>query len=267
MRPSRTLDVGLEVHQASSAVAYVAPDHGAEVTDLGTLGTRQADMDHLGRTRQSTAQPLVVVDAAGPCGYGLSRYLRHKGDHCWVVASSLLPNKAGDRVTTDRRDAVPRARLLRSGDRTPVDVPTVDEEASRDLTRAREEASNARHAAQCRLNAFWLRHAMRSTGRAPWSPAHLRGLSAVVGPTPAPPLVFPEEVRAVTAHTARLQRRAHALHAPGNAWRVPPGVEALQAWRGVPCTVAGTMVAALGALPRVAHPRPRMQCLGRMPSA
>jgi transposase len=113
----------MDVHQASIAVASVAADHGAEVISRGTIGTRHADIEHLVRTRQSTAPPLGFVDAAGPWGAWRCRDLAKNGHVCGVVAPSLLPNKAGDRVTTDRRDAVPLARLLRAGDLTPVYVP------------------------------------------------------------------------------------------------------------------------------------------------
>ena len=178
-----------------------------------------------------------------------------------------MPKTAGDRVTTDRRDAVPLARLRRSGDLTPVSGPTVDDEAMRDLTRAREDASNALNAATFRLQAFVLRHDMRSTGRATWSPAPRRWLAEVVCPTPAQPLVFQDYVRAVTEHTARLQRLEQALHEPVNTWRVQPVVEALHAVRGVQFPVAVTRVAALGDLPRFENPRPLMQGLGLMPSA
>src|SRR6266511_766401 len=125
MTQSSMLYVGLDVHKESIAVAYVAQDHGAEVVSLGTIGTRQADIDHLIRQLHSKAKHLVFVYEAGPCGSWLYRYLSKKGYVCWVVAPSLIPNKAGDRVKTDRRDAVQLARLMRSGDLTPVYVPTV----------------------------------------------------------------------------------------------------------------------------------------------
>jgi transposase len=266
MSQSSTLYVGLDVHKESIAVAYVAQDHGAEVTYLGTIGTRQADIDHLVRKLQSKAQHLVFVYEAGPCGYWLYRYLSKKGYNCWVVAPSLIPQKAGDRVKTDRRDAVQLARLMRSGDLTPVYVPTVDDEAIRDLTRAREDAINDLKAAKFRLKAFLLRHDIRYTGRATWSPAHLRWLSEVVCPTPAQQIVFQEYVRAVTEHTERLQRLEQELHEPVKAWRLNPVVEALQALRGVQFTVAVTMVAELGDLTRFDNPRQLMKFLGLIPS-
>ena len=120
MSQSSTLYVGMDVHKESIAVAYVAQDHGAEVISLGTIGTRQCDIDKLRRHLQSKGQHLVFVYEAGPCGYWLYRYLMKKGSVCWVVAPSLIPKKPGDRVKTDRRDARQLARLMRSGDLTPV---------------------------------------------------------------------------------------------------------------------------------------------------
>ena len=143
MSQSRPLSVGMDVHKESIAVAYVAKYYDAAVISLGTLGTRQCDIDTLIRKLQSKATHLIFVSEAGPCGYGLSRYLTKKDDVCWGVAPSFIPKKAGDRVKTDRRDAMQLARLLRSGDLTPVYVPAVDAEASRDLSRAREDTLRA----------------------------------------------------------------------------------------------------------------------------
>jgi len=261
-----TLYVGLDVHKESIAVAYVAQDHGAEVISLGTIGTRQADIEQLTRKLQSKAKHLVFVYEAGPYGDWLYRYLRKKGYDCWVVAPSLIPNKAGNRVKTDRRDAMQLARLMRSGDLAPVYVPTVDDEAIRDLTRAREDAIRDLKAAKFRLKAFLLRHDIRYTGRATWSPAHLRWLSEVVCPTPAQQMVFQADVRAVNEHSERLQRLEQELHEHVPSWRLHPVVEALQALRGVQFTVAVTTVAELGDLTRFDNPRQLMDYLGLTPS-
>jgi transposase len=266
MHQSSTLYVGLDVHQESSAVAYVAKAHDAEVIFLGTIGTRQADIDQLVRQLQAKATHLVFVDEAGPCGSWLSRYLTNTGHICWVVAPSLIPQKAGDRVNTDRRDAVQLARRMRSGDLTPVYVPKVEDEAMRDLTRAREDALRDLKAAKFRLNAFLLRHDIRYTGAATWGPAHLRWLSEVVCPTPAQHIVFQAYVRAVNEHTERLGRLERELQDQVQSWRVSPVVEALQALRGVQFTVAVTTVAALGDLTRFDNPRQLMKCLGLIPS-
>jgi len=218
------------------------------------------------RQRPSKSPPLVCVDAAGPCGDGLSRSLRKKGAGCWGVAPALMPQKAGARVKTDRRDAMPRARLMRAGDLPPVEVPAVDDAAIRALSRAREETRRDLKAAKLRRKAFVLRHDSRSTGRATWSPAHLRWLSEVLCPTPAQQMVLQEDVQTVTEQTARFQRLEQELHAQGHTWRFAPVVEALQALRGVQCTVAGTTVAALGDLTRFDNPRQLMHSLGLTPS-
>ncbi len=266
MPQSNTLYVGMDGHKESIAVAYGGQDHGAEVISLGTVGTRQCDIDKLIRHLQSQSTQLVFVDEAGPCGSWLSRSLTKKGYVCWVVAPSLMPKKAGDRVKTDRRDAMQLARLMRSGDLTPVYVPAVDDEAIRDLSRAREDTLRDLKAAKLRLKAFLLRHDIRYTGRANWSPAHLRWLSEVVCPTPVQHMVFQEYVQTVTEQTERLQRLEQALHEQVQTWRFAPVVEAFQALRGVQFTVAVTTVAALGDLTRCDNPRQLMHYLGLTPS-
>jgi transposase len=244
----------------------VAQEHHAEVVYLGTIGTRPCDIDRLIRKLQSKSPHLVCVYEAGPCGYGLYRYLTTRGYICWVVAPSLIPQKAGNRVKTDRRDAVQLARLMRSGDLTPVYVPTVEDEAIRDLSRAREDALRDLKTAKFRLKAFLLRQDIRYTGRATWGPAHLRWLAEVVCPTPAQQIVFQEYVRAVTEHTERLQRLEQALHDQVQAWRLLPLVEAFQALLGVQFTVAVTVAAELGDLTRFDNPKQLMSYLGLTPS-
>jgi transposase len=261
-----TLYIGLDVHKESIAVAYAPEERGAEVVFLGTIGTRQCDIDTLVRKLQSKAQHLLFVYEAGPCGYWLYRYLTKKHLICWVVAPSLTPKKPGDRVKTDRRDAVQLARLMRSGDLTPVYVPEVEDEAIRDLARAREDTIRDRKAAKNRLKAFLLRQDIRYDGRANWGPAHLRWLSEVVCPTPAQQIVFQEYVRAVSEHHERLQRLEAELHDQVQAWRLYAVVQALQAMRGVQFTVAVTLIAELGDLTRFENPRQLMSYLGLTPS-
>jgi len=120
MPQSSTLYIGMDVPKDSSAVAYVAQELHAEVSYLGAMGTRPCDIDQRIRKMPSKSKHLVFVYDAGPCGYGLYRYRTKQGHACWGVAPSLIPQKAGDRVTTHRRDAIQWARLMRSGDLTPV---------------------------------------------------------------------------------------------------------------------------------------------------
>lgn len=123
------------------------------------------DIDQLLRRLRGKATTLQVAYEAGPCGYGLYRYLTGKGVPCQVVAPSLIPRKAGDKVKTDRRDAVTLARLLRSGDLTAVYVPSVEDEALRDLCRARDAARLTMKNAKLRLKSFLLRLGHHYVGR------------------------------------------------------------------------------------------------------
>jgi transposase len=182
-----------------------------------------------------------------------------------VVAPSQIPKKAGDRVKTDRRDAVPLARLLRSGDLSPVYIPSVEAEAIRDVVRAREDGLKDLKAAKVRLKAFLLRPDIRSEGRANWTAAHLRWLATVVCPTPAQQIVFQEYVRAVSEQTERLQRLEAELPPLVQTWRWGPGVEAIQALRGIQFIAALTRIAELGDLSRFDTPRQLMSYLGLVP--
>src|SRR5438093_6028317 len=263
---SKTLYVGLDVHKESIAVAYAPEERGTEVVSLGAIGTRQCDIDKLIRKLQAKGAPLVFVYEAGPCGYWLYRYLTRKGLRCHVVAPSLIPRKPGDRVKTDRRDAVLLARLMRSGDLTSIYVPTLEDEAIRDLSRGREDAMRDLKATKYRLKAFLLRQDIRYEGRANWTAAHLRWLSEVVCPTPAQQIVFQEYVRAVTEQQERVQRLETELHEHVKTWRLCPVVEAFQALRGVELTGAIILIAELGDLTRFDSPRKLMSYLGLTPS-
>ena len=213
-------------------MAYAAEDRSTEVVSLGMIGTRQCDIDKLIRKLESKGAPFAIAYEAGPCGYWLYRYLTRRGLSCIVVAPSLIPRKPGDRVKTDRRDAVTLARLLRSGDLSSIYVPTVDDEAIRDLSRAREDAVRDLKRSKVRLKAFLLRQDIRYEGRANWNAAHLRWLARVVCPTAAQQIVFQEYVHTVTEQTERVQRLEVELHTAVKTWRLHPIVEAVQALRG-----------------------------------
>jgi transposase len=263
---SKTLYVGLDVHKESIAVAYVAEERGSEIIALGSIGPRQCDIDKLIRKLQAKGMRLVFVYEAGPCGYWLYRYLTRRGLSCHVVAPSLIPRKPGDRVKTDRRDAASLARLMRSGDLTPIYVPRVEDEALRDLSRGREDALRDLKASKQRLKAFLLRQDIRYEGRASWSAAHRRWLAEVVCPTPAQQIVFQEYLRAVTEETERLERLERELHEAVTSWRLYPVVEAIQALRGIELTGAIILIAELGDLTRFDTPRKLMSYLGLTPS-
>lgn len=266
MAKSTPLFVGLDVHKDSIAVAQATGGRADPPVFVGEIGTRQADIDRLIRRLQSKTPQLRFVYEAGPSGDGLYRYLIKQGWSCDVVAPSLIPRRPGDKVKTDRRDAVALARLLRSGDLTAVYVPTVEDEAIRDLCRARNAARITLKDAKLRLKAFLLRLGLHYVGRADWNAAHKRYLAKVVCPTPAQQIVFQEGVRAVDEQVDRLARIDAELQDLAPRGRRYPVVEALQALRGVQWVVALTVVAELGDLTRFDNPRQLAAFVGLVPS-
>lgn len=265
MAEPTTLFVGLDVHKDSISVAHAA-ESGGETVYVGRIGPRTADLDKLMRRLQSRGVRLSIAYEAGPCGYGIHRHLTKRGIHCLVVAPSLTPRKPGVRVKTDRRDAVTLARMLRSGDLTAVYVPGVEDEAIRDLSRAREAALSDLKRAKLRLKSFLLRHGLHYTGRSSWNEAHLRYLSKVVCPTPVQQIVFQEAVLTITERADRVRRLDEELSSTVSHWRLQPLVLALQALRGVQEHVAVTVAAEIGELSRFDTPRQLAAFIGLIPS-
>ncbi len=266
MQQPTTLFVGLDVHKESISVSYAAADRREAPHFVGPIRTRRCDIDKMIRRLQSKASHLVFAYEAGPCGYVLYRYLTSKGFECQVVAPSLMPKRPGDKIKNDRRDSMEIARLLRAGDLTPVYVPSVEDEAIRDLCRARDATQVTLRAAKLRLKSFLLRLGLHYTGRANWSDAHRRYLAKVACPTPSQQIVFQESVLAVDEQVDRLHRIEQELLDLASSWRLYPVVEALQAMRGVRWIVALTVVAELGDLTRFDNPRQLAAFVGLIPS-
>ena len=259
-----TLYVGLDVHKESITVAYALGN--GEVELLGKIGTTKTDIDRLCKRLQSKARRICIVYEAGPCGYGLYRELLQKGFDCLVCAPSLIPRKPGERVKTDRRDAIKLVRALRAGDLSAVYVPSVDDEAFRDLARAWVSAKDDLKRARQRLKAFLLSHGVGYTGKADWGPAHRRWLSAFSFDSAWQQLAFDEHRRTIEDRFAQCDRLEAALREAVVNWRFYPAVLALQTMRGVQFTTAVGMLAELGDLSRFAHPRQLMAWLGVTPS-
>ncbi|MEX3968792.1 IS110 family transposase [Paraburkholderia sp. EG286B] len=264
MEDDSTLYVGLDVHKDSITVAYAIGMGTVEL--FGKVGAMQIDVDRLCKRLQQKARHICFVYEAGTCGYGLYRRLVDKGFDCMVCAPSLIPRKPGDRVKTDRRDAIKLVRSLRAGDLPAVHVPTVEDEAFRDLARAWSAAREDLKAARCRLKSFLLAHGVHYLGRPNWGPTHRRWLSTFSFDSAWQQLAFNEHRRTIEDRLAQCERLELALREAVTNWRFYPVVLALQAMRGINFTSAIGLVSELGDLARFEHPRQLMAWIGVTPS-
>lgn len=217
-------------------------------------------------SQRFNGQPLLFSYEAGPCGYGLYHQIQASGHDGEVVAPSLIPRRAGDRVKTDRRDAVMLARLSRAGELTPVWVPTPEQEAIRDLTRAREDMKAIELKARQRLSAFLLRHGKVYTGKSKWIPVHFRWLETVRFDNRIQQIVLQEYIEAVREAQRRVAGLEKQMEAALMEWSLASVVRSLMAMRGISLITAMTVLAELGDISRFDSPRQLMAYLGLVPS-
>ena len=190
--------------------------------------------------------------------YGIQRHLSARGHDCVVVAPSLTPKRPGERVKTDRRDAVNLAKLHRAGELTAVWVPGPGHEAIRDLVRALRRARQ-------QLSGFLLRQG-RHYGRPAWTKLHRRWLAGLKFEQAVHHIVLEDYIQAVEAAEARRDRLTAQIEAMLPDWTLAPVVAALQTMRGMALVNAATLIAELGDLSRFANPRQLMAYLGLVPS-
>lgn len=256
--------VGLDAHAESTAIGFAQVGR-APPRFIGTVGAKLTELTKaLGKLGEPGS--LLVVYEAGPCGYGLARELASAGHRCQVIAPSKIPQKPGERVKTDRRDALKLASLARAGELVAVTIPDERDEAIRDLSRARVDAVRARLKARQQLKALLLRHGRRYSGKTSWSAAHERYLAEVSFPHPAQNIAFAEYRQAVGEDQARVQRLTQALAQAVEDWRMQPVVNAVMTLRGLDLVGATTVVAEIGDLRRFSHPRELMSYVGLVPS-
>jgi transposase len=208
---------------------------------------------------------LHVCFEAGPTGYGLYRQVRALGHDCMVVAPALIPKRAGERIKTNRRDAVTLARLHRAGELTGVWAPDPAHEAVRDLARAREAASDDLRRKRQQLLSFLLRHSRIYGGGGHWTLAHRRWLASQKFDHAAQQIAFQEGIDAIEDSLQRLRRLEKQLVLLVPEWSMAPVVEAYQAMRGASFLVAVTFAAEIGDVRRFDTPRQLTSFLGLVP--
>ena len=267
MNQHNILFIGLDTHKDFHEVAYIEEQHGAQPVHLGRISSSKIALTKLAKTLASKYPDATLHFAyeAGPCGYWIYRHLTSLGYCCYVIAPSLIPKKPGDKVKTDRKDAIKLAKLLKSEDLTPIYVPEPEDEAVRDLARAREVAMKDIKDAKYQLKALLLRNNINYSGTANWSKKHLRWLAELVLPHPAQQIVLQEYLQTINERLSRLERLDNELTCHVHTWRYYPLIKAIQAMRGVRLLVAVGVIAELGDLTRFDHPRKLMSYLGLVP--
>lgn len=258
--------VGLDVHKATVCVAVAESGRGGEVRQVGVFENRPEILSRMVARLGKNGRSLSLCYEAGPCGYGLHRLLTGCGHSCIVVAPSLIPMKAGDRVKTDRRDAMMLAKLHRAGELTPIWIPDAAHEAMRDLVRARATAVRVLSKARQHLQGFLLRHDRIYRGTRAWTLAYRRWLTTVRFDHPAQQIVLQDYIHAVQDAEARRDRLTRQIEELLPNWSMAPVAAALQAMRGVALVVAVTVVAEVGDFRRFTNARQLMAYLGLVPS-
>jgi len=259
--------VAFDTSKLRNAVAIAEAGRDGEVRFFGEIDNTAEATAKLVRKLAAKYDRLTFCYEAGPTGYGLYRQITALGQACSVVAPSLIPKKAGDRVKTNRRDAVNLVKLLRAGELTPVWVPDEGHEAMRDLTRARETAVNDLRTKRQQVSAFLLRLGRPyPEKRKTWTKAHMTWLARQKFEYPQQRFVFEEMMLAIRQAQERLARLEEAIRGAVPEWSLAEMVTALMAMRGIDLTAATTLLAEIGDLTRFRTPHELMAYLGLVPS-
>jgi transposase len=258
--------VGIDTAKLRNAVAIAEAGRGGEVRYLGEIDTTDAATRKLVAKLSAKYSRLTFCYEAGPTGYGLHRLITSLGHECNVVAPSLIPIKAGNRVKTNRRDAEGLARLSRAGELIAVWVPDERHEAMRDLSRAREAAVDDLKSKRQQCTSLLLRLGRHYPGKKTWGKAHRTWLACQPLANREQRIVFEEILGAERQAQDRLDRLCQAIRDAVPEWSLASLVTALQAMRGLDLVAAVTIVTEIGDLSRFAGPRELMAYLGLVPS-
>ena len=257
--------VGLDAHKDSTSIAACEAPSRDAARFVGTVGS---DVNKLLKVLAKAGDPATVsvVYEAGPMGYGLCRELRRRGYHCEIVAPSLIPRRAGERVKNDRRDCLRLAELARAGELKAIWVPDAAHEAMRNLWRAREDAVQGRLKSRQQLKAFLLRHGRRYPGKSSWTKTHEKWIAEQTFEHDGDRIALAEYQLAVQSADQRVLRLTTALSEAIKGWRFEPVVMALRSLRGIDTVSAAGLVCEIGDISRFGTARQLMGYLGLVPS-
>src|SRR5512136_554070 len=254
--------VAFDTSKLRNAVAIAEAGRAGEVRFLGEIENTAVATTKLVRKLEAKYERITFCYEAGPTGYQLERHICGLGHECIVAAPSLIPKKPGDRVKTNRRDAVGLAKLSRAGDLTAVWVPDERHEAMRDLSRAREAARKDLKGKRQQISSFMLRLGRHYPGKKTWGPAHMNWLMLQKLEHREQRIVLEELLGAVRQESERVERLEQAIRDAVPEWSLAEVVTALQAMRGIDLIGAVTVLAEIGDLSRFQNPRELMGYLG-----
>jgi transposase len=258
--------VAFDTSKLRNAVAIAEAGRTGEVRFFGEIDTSGAATDKLVKKLAGHYERLAFCYEAGPTGYGLYRQITQLGHECIVVAPSLVPKRPGDRVKTNRRDALDLAKLLRAGQLTAVWVPDPRHEAMRDLTRARGAAVQDVRCKGQQVSAFLLRLGRSYPGKKGWTKAHMNWLASQSFDHAEQRIAFEEMLLALHQARERVGRLEEAIRTAVPDWSLSEVVQALMAMRGIDLVTATAFLAEIGDLSRFRTPRQLMAYLGLVPS-
>ena len=258
--------VGLDAHKASINVAALEAGSTRLGLECQIAHEPRALKRLVAKLKAMSGGAMVAAYEAGPCGYALQRRLEALGLPCKVVAPSLIPVKPGERVKTDRRDARKLAKMLQAGMLTEVHPPTPEEEAVRDLTRAREDAKQDQMRARHRLSKMLLRHGHTFAKTKNWTQSHRRWLQGLRFDQPWAQQTFHGYLLALEQAEERLRMLTDHVEQVAADQRYAEQVGWLRCLRGIDTVTAMTILAELHDFRRFTCPRDLMAFLGLTPS-
>jgi len=267
---TRALYLGLDVHKEQTVIAILESGRDAEPRQYGSVNTSQHALERairrIAKQQNRCLSDLHVCYEASGCGFWIARRLLQMGVRCDVIAPSLIPQRSGDRVKTDKRDAAKLAKMLRSNDLVAVHIPDSVDEAIRDLCRARTDAVDDLRRARTRLLAMLRRLGFRYDGKTHWTQSHQNYLRGLQLPDAAHNRVLEDNITTIDFHEERIARLEDEMLQLLEDWQRKPLVEALMAFKGFQLVAAMVTISEIGTFSRFEHPKKLMAFLGLVPS-